>query len=396
MRFTSIDIFCRVVDNFGDAGVVYRFAKECKRARPQCRVRVFIDDVKPLQAMVPGFDPLKTMQEIEAIAFYPWNVVTEALIEEMGTADVLVEAFACYLPEPVLEAASRRPTIIINLEHLSAEPWVEGYHLRESLMGRGMLKKYFYMPGFTKETGGVIVGAPGNPLRVGGDRERNAFFGDLLGNHGMSARDVRGALFGTVFTYLHGFDTLLADLRAIGDDVVLLVLGEKSAEGMASALKRPAATRIGPSEYATAAVRVLMMPFLAQQEYDGLLGMADFNFVRGEDSLVRAVLSGKPFVWNAYVQENAYQRVKVKAFLDVFHGYFDDEDAYAHYCELLVRFNDSEKEGTRQTTCERYVRFFEDLNKIERAIKKMSYFIRENCNLVKKFMEFLDHLECYV
>jgi uncharacterized repeat protein (TIGR03837 family) len=395
MRFSSIDIFCRVVDNFGDAGVVYRFANECKRARPHCRVRVFIDDVTTLHCMVPGIDPSKTAQELDSVAYYSWNAMTEGLVGE-GTAEVLVEAFACYLPEPVLEAACRRPTVIINLEHLSAEPWVEGYHLKESLTGREMLKKYFYMPGFTKETGGVIIGATGNPPSDAGDRERNAFFGELLGSRGVSAGDVRGALFGTVFTYLRGFDTLLTDLRATGGDIVVLVLGEKSAEGMASALTRSATTRIGSSAYATGAVRVIIMPFLPQQQYDRLLGMADFNFVRGEDSLVRAVLSAKPFVWNAYVQENAYQRIKVKAFLDVFRGYFDDEDAYAHYRELLMRFNDADEEGTRQTTGERYVRFFEDLNKIGRATKKMSYFIRENCNLVKKFMEFLDRMEWQV
>jgi hypothetical protein len=55
--------------------------------------------------------------------------------------------------------------------------------------------------------------------------------------------------------------------------------------------------------------------FFPQEEYDDLLSVTDFNFVRGEDSWARACLSAKPFFWHAYFQKDNYQQVKVKAFL---------------------------------------------------------------------------------
>ena len=45
------------------------------------------------------------------------------------------------------------------------------------------------------------------------------------------------------------------------------------------------------------------------------MALSDLLFVRGEDSLARAVQLGKPFLWQAYRQENDYQLVKVEAFL---------------------------------------------------------------------------------
>ena len=186
MRFTSIDIFCHVIDNYGDAGVVYRFAKECLLARPGLRIRVFIDDVKPLHDMVPGIDPVKTMQELDGVAFNSWDIITEDLVKEIGTADILVEAFACFIPDMVLETASRRPTVIINLEYFSAEPWIEGYHLKESLVGRGALKKYYFMPGLTPASGGVIIDTRMERARGVVNQNRVEYFAELLEKYGLT------------------------------------------------------------------------------------------------------------------------------------------------------------------------------------------------------------------
>jgi hypothetical protein len=136
-------------------------------------------------------------------------------------------------------------------------------------------------------------------------------------------------------------------------------------------------------------IHVLFMPFLPQSQYDRLLCLTDFNLVRGEDSFAHAIVSGKPFIWNAYLQENVYHRVKVAAFLDEFKQYFDDFSVFKHYSELVMEFNQAASETPLQTTHEDYSRFFSDLNKIEHATRKMSYFIRLNCDLVKKFTSFL-------
>ena len=67
------------------------------------------------------------------------------------------------------------------------------------------------------------------------------------------------------------------------------------------------------------------MDFCNQSEWDNLLLNCSFLFIRGEDSLSRACLSGIPFVWHAYVQSEDYQLVKVKALLEIMRKYFKNK-----------------------------------------------------------------------
>jgi uncharacterized repeat protein (TIGR03837 family) len=67
-----------------------------------------------------------------------------------------------------------------------------------------------------------------------------------------------------------------------------------------------------------ASIRVQSLPYLAQADFDRLLWACDLNFVRGEDSLVRALWAGKPFVWQIYSQDDGVHGAKLQAFLDRF------------------------------------------------------------------------------
>jgi len=58
--------------------------------------------------------------------------------------------------------------------------------------------------------------------------------------------------------------------------------------------------------------------FLSQLDYDRLLWSCDLNFVRGEDSFVRAQWASVPFVWHIYPQAEDAHRVKLDAFLHRF------------------------------------------------------------------------------
>jgi len=131
------------------------------------------------------------------------------------------------------------------------------------------------------------------------------------------------------------------------------------------------------------------MPFITQPRYDALLCCADFNIVRGEESLVRAILAAKPFIWNAYLQSDKYQKVKVEALLSSMEKYFGDKEVFFNYRDLLVSFNDAETESPIQATGEQYRYFFSNLTKIEHATREMSYFLARNCDLVKRFSEFI-------
>ena len=321
MNLTSIDIFCHVIDNFGDAGVVYRFAKEFKKMNPQCNTRVFIDDLKTLHSIVPQINASESVQHFEEITFIDSSSLTSQDVEKLGVADILVEAFACYIPEPVMDVAVFKSKIIINLEYLSAEDWVEGYHLKESLLNKGTAKKFFFMPGLTTSTGGVIINTTIAESRERLQATRLNALKELLEKHiGSFPGDEESSLFGTVFSYERGFDNLLKNLTEIDKNVYLMIFGLKSHDSIRASLKRAGMNADNFSYVQYKNTHIVFLPFLSQQSYDSLLCCCDFNLVRGEDSLVRAICAAKPFLWNAYLQENRYQRVKVDAFLKTFNN----------------------------------------------------------------------------
>ena len=396
MDFSSIDIFCHCVDNFGDAGVACRFAREFKAARENWRVRVFIDNMDTLRAIDGGIDPALAVQERESVTYVNSASIDRAAASAFGVADVMVEAFACHIPEPLMELAYDGSKLIINLEYLSAEGWVEGYHLKESLLGRGSVRKFFFMPGFREGTGGIIVNSRLEKARAGGGPDRAAVLGGILDRYGIPAKpEGGGQLVGTVFTYERGFDALMADINADGREVVLIVFGGKSQRGMAATLGRlgvDAATQRPLYQYRN--ISLVFHPFIPQDDYDALLCLADFNLVRGEDSLARAVLSGRPFVWNAYIQDGKYQRVKVEALLETMRPFYAGVDggggAFGAYEALMLAFNDAAEESTAQATGERYADFLKNLKKHERAASAMYYFILRNCSLIDHFCGFID------
>src|SRR5205085_7706515 len=64
------------------------------------------------------------------------------------------------------------------------------------------------------------------------------------------------------------------------------------------------------------ALTLASMPFVAQDDYDRVLWACELNFVRGEDSFVRAQWAARPLVWNVYPQTEDAHRLKLEAFLD--------------------------------------------------------------------------------
>ena len=63
-------------------------------------------------------------------------------------------------------------------------------------------------------------------------------------------------------------------------------------------------------------LQIKQLPYLSQVDYDHLLWACDLNFVRGEDSVVRALWAGKPFVWQIYPQDDQAHHVKLDAFFN--------------------------------------------------------------------------------
>ncbi|MFM7967545.1 elongation factor P maturation arginine rhamnosyltransferase EarP [Aeromonas sp. A-5] len=160
------DIFCCVVDNFGDIGVTWRLARQLKQegALPthgnEVQVRLWVDDLASFARICPGLDPALDSQWVDGIHIQHWH---DTLPADTIPATVVIEAFACAsCPPPSLNEWPSRwrasPPCWINLEYLSAEAWVEDCHGLASpqRVGKLSLNKYFFFPGFTPRTGGLL------------------------------------------------------------------------------------------------------------------------------------------------------------------------------------------------------------------------------------------------
>jgi uncharacterized repeat protein (TIGR03837 family) len=281
------DLFCRVVDNFGDIGVCWRLAADL--AERGERVRLWVDDPSPLAWMAPAGAP--------GVEVVPWTTHAAPALEP---GDVVVEAFGCDPPADFVArmAARARPPCWINLEYLSAEAWVERCHGLPSPQAAGPglgLRKWFYYPGFTAATGGLIRERGLLPAQAAFDAT------GWLGAHGLAPR--AGERLVSLFCYPGAPLARLLPLLAGQPTALLLTPG--AAQDMAR-------TQAGAWP---ATLRRVELPWLTQPGYDRLLWACGLNFVRGEDSVVRAIWAAAPFVWQIYPQADGVHAAKLDAFL---------------------------------------------------------------------------------
>ncbi len=282
------DIFCRVVDNYGDAAVCWRLARQLALTFG-ARMRLWIDDPAPLQRLVPH---LRLDQPCDGVEVLHWRA--DAWREDEVPADVVVAAFACELPPGYRRAMRTRRPVWVNLEYLSAEDWVEGCHGLPSVKPDGLVEHFFF-PGFTPRTGGLLR----EPALLA---TRRAFEADprqrqaWLGQAGVDVR--AGESLASLFCY-----------PGSPVDALLEAFGRQARAWRIVAPGREA----GPVRRGNAVLQGI--PFLSQADYDRLLWSCDCNLVRGEDSLVRALWAARPLVWQIYPQAQGAHRPKLRAFL---------------------------------------------------------------------------------
>lgn len=319
------DVFCHVVDNLGDIGVCWRLASNLA-ARGQ-RVRLWIDQPEPLRWMAPGaIEGLHPWVEV-----IPWTSPLPAgLCESLEPADVWVETFGCQPPNEAQRALAGhlargvRPPVWINLEYLSAESYVERSHGLPSPVMSGPLKgakKWFFFPGFTAATGGLLREVDLLVLQAQFDGPAWTLHMKLPPN---TAHRV------SVFCYEPpALSGLMRQASAENSPIDWLVTPGRAAQAM-----RTAAAEAGYQH----ADRLHFLPTLSQHEFDHLLWACDLNLVRGEDSLVRAIWAGKPFVWHIYPQEDDVHHAKLTAFLD----WLDAPESLRHFHRIWNSMSDAE------------------------------------------------------
>jgi hypothetical protein len=349
------DIFCKIVDNFGDIGVCWRLAKQLEHEHT-INVRLWIDDLSIARQLILSLDSSQRTQLIDNITIAVWDADTSF----DQAAEVVIEAFGCELPAEYLALMNPENTWI-NLEYLSAEPWVEGFHARHSKHGN--LTRHFFFPGFTIATGGLLrehTIVENNQKIASSKQLQSDFFRQLnltqeesssalLIRHKLNITTVRaepveahesihistgsmrtdswinsaGSIKISLFSYPHAPISDL--LSAMADSSTKISCYVPATSILPKISEFFGKESIAAGEHLNRNnLNLYVLPFLSQADYDKLLASCDINFVRGEDSWIRAIWAGRPFIWQPYLQTEDTHLIKLKAFLDVFYSGCED------------------------------------------------------------------------
>jgi uncharacterized repeat protein (TIGR03837 family) len=300
------DIFCAVVDNYGDIGTCWRLAQQLA-SEHEAEVRLWVDCLQSFAQLCPAVSPTADQQRVGEIEIRHWR----SDFPQVEVADVVIEAFACELPESYLAAMSRRSVAPawINLEYLSAEAWVEGCHRLPSLRTKWPLNKYYFFPGFTPRTGGLLRERNLLADRAAFDSAAEVEFWHSVGLPARRDRELRVSM----FCYQNSSLPDLLQCWATGQDpVTVLATPGPAAEQLSGWYGEPL---LPGTPLLRSSLTVYSLPFLPPSSFDRLLWACDVNYVRGEDSFVRAQWAGRPFVWQIYPQTEEAHLVKLDAFL---------------------------------------------------------------------------------
>lgn len=347
-------ILCKAVDNFGDVGFALRLARSISRARPSARVRIVCDNAALFRAMAGG--------ERVRWNLFQWDGSDGAAAEfSARPPSVILQCFQCGYPA-WLEAllfgeGSALKAFVVNIDYLTAESFAEDFHLLKSLTRSARVQKINFMPGFTRKTGGLLLDGARKKIA----REKGVW---------------RALMFGYARDFKSVVDALSAFSRKSEKKTKVFVArgqGEKPFVDAWRAAGSPFALEV--------------LPFMAQTEWDDFLLGMDFLFVRGEDSLSRACLSGIPFLWQAYPQKDGHQKVKVAALLARMENFFPPED-FRRLRALAMEYNES----AREVESAALLRFLEGAENSRPSFGSFARALRENGDAAEALLRCVDSM----
>ncbi len=314
MQNLKFDVFCQVIDNFGDVGVCWRLCVQL--AALGHRVNLWLDDASALTWMAP--------KGCQGVAVRAWADAANA-----PPTDTLIEAFGCranpdFIATNALNALAKteneaeKSFVWLNLEYLSAERFVVRYHALASPVlngpGAGCVSHFFY-PGFTPGTGGLMR-EPDLAAR------RAAFCRDTwlqsLGQAPATFDERLVSLFCYEPAPLAAWLVALSEGRAWAEPGMrtrLLVCPGRAAQAVEAALEILNKNGRLPANSLGSLLSIFYLPNLSQTDFDHLLWACDLNCVRGEDSVVRALWAGQALLWHIYPQDDGAHGPKLAAFL---------------------------------------------------------------------------------
>lgn len=303
----EITVLCKVVDNFGDIGVVFRLCRALSELKKNLEIRLVVSNLDSFAKISKGIDSTKTFQEFRGWKVFDWN--NNALCKKefsKNPPEFILECFQCGRPE-WLEELLFSPQFnlnvqIVNVEYLTAESWADDFHLLKSGTRSAKIKKINFMPGFTKKTGGLILDK--NFMCCLSEKKFALNLVKQNLDKKILSEDFSDSFKILIFSYPKNFDFLASAIKEFSflKKIIVFVASGAGADSAKISLKK-------------FKVDFVCLPFMQQEVWDAFLSLMDFSFVRGEDSFSRCCLFGNPFIWNIYPQEEEFHIVKLNAFL---------------------------------------------------------------------------------
>jgi uncharacterized repeat protein (TIGR03837 family) len=306
-------LICKVIDFFGDIGVAWRIAKQLK-VDFNVEVHLLIDDLLTAQRLIPSIDISFQKQTIDGIFIYRCDF-TEDSTSLPPPPKFVFNLFNIDLPHIYKTLIKRNKSKYIAIEYLSAEPWVDNFHLKPSIDPKSGLIKTFFYPGFTNQTGGLIREKGLFLRRTNFDEsKRKKVIQSLGGNPNLYSISLFYYPIQKIEVFLDAIDHLKKTIQFFIPQYLFDLLRLESTYQ---------------------SINIIPYPFLNHDDFDDLLWSCDLNFVRGEDSWIRAIWAGKPFIWQPYIQENNIHLIKLKAFLKRYCEGCDQD-----LSEVLIKMHD--------------------------------------------------------
>jgi uncharacterized repeat protein (TIGR03837 family) len=377
------DIFCKIVDNYGDIGVCWRLSQQLAHEH-NLTIRLLIDDMASAKKIITSLDISKQSQLINGVQVCVWPTLKNTATAD--AADVVLETFSCALPDFYLQQMVQQDSIWINLEYLSAEKWVSDFHAKPSPQATLAITKHYFFPGFKDDTGGLIRERELITERniFTNSKEKQFQFWQKIGIYGadnFTADTVKISL----FCYAQANITGLIESLVATNQCTKLFIPFNSA--IATSLENLVDIKQhNLNEIHRGNLTIHLLPFLSQADYDCLLWACDLNFVRGEDSWIRAIWAEKPFIWQPYIQSDETHILKLKAFLDLYLS--------AATSEISTLINESQLAwSSADTTTQMPINhLIEQLPAIQNYAKKVTKTLMLQPDLATKLMIFSENL----
>lgn len=391
MNKKNILLLCKVVDNFGDIGTVYRLAKSLTCLCPELNLTLAVSNLKSFSLMADKIDPSKKIQNFiyknTSWKILDWNLDESVLSEKeealktAGENQIILECFQCGRPEwleNILFSNDFTNLVqIINIDYLTAEEYADEFHLLRSGTRKTNIKKIFFMPGFTSKTGGLIL--PDN------DDYKAAEASPAVQKILKEQKDFNILFFAyekNCTPLVKAISSFQEKIQQINKDfsVCVYLAAGKSYKPFTDAYKEE-----------NCSFKTVSLPFLQQNEWDYLLNRTDFNFIRGEDSLSRAALSGTPYIWHAYIQDGDYQLVKVNALLERVKPFFNEAD-FKTLKSLCNSYNKNESASDEEHLLAELLFNTATERSIKDSFLTYSRELVKNGNLAARLLEYIETL----